>query len=82
MWLQSSIGNQGFQETPYTDGSKFVEARKDKALRCEETFFEYRAKTILLDGLPLNVGDNMCMYWVARLTMHLRQLAQYTDTPL
>lgn len=39
-----------------------------------------KPKRIFVEGLPLNVQDNMWMYCAEKPTKHLRHLAQYADT--
>lgn len=58
----------------------FVKALKGKALRSIDYFSEQRNSSIIEERLLRNIHDDVSMYWVARLKMDLRRLAQYADT--
>lgn len=56
-----------------------VEAQKNKTLTHGAAFYEQYTKSIFVEGLTINVGDKMWMYWAARLTIHFYQFAQYAE---
>lgn len=69
-----------FKQRPGQTAVRFAKALKDKALRCSDASPEQRTKSIFVEDLFLNVRGSMRLYWVARTTMHFRQLAQNEDT--
>lgn len=46
---------------------QLAELLMGEASRCEDAFPEQLARSILVEGLPLNVRDSMQMYYATRL---------------
>lgn len=70
---------ESFKKLPNQTAVQFDEIPKNKALLYGDTFSEQYKKSIFVQGLPLNVGDNMHMYLASIFTVHVSQLAENAD---
>lgn len=59
--------------------AQIAKTLKDKDVQCRNSIFKKQTECKFFDFLPLNVLDNMCLYYSTRTTMHLFSFAQNAD---
>lgn len=69
-----------FNEFSNRTAIQYAKTLEEKALRCGNAYFEQLTRSIFVQILSRNVRDNMSIYWAAKPTMHLCQLAHYANT--